>query len=1125
MRTRLLPALLLALVPGVVSALGLGNLRLESALNEPLKARIELLSAKAEELNSLHVDLADEAAFRRADIPRENVLRQLRFSIKESETGPAYILISSADPIREPFLNFLLEVNWSKGRLYREYTVLLDPPDYVTGQGPKKVTPPTVTTVKKAVPEKMESREIKEEEPTVIYHPEYKPPATPATVPTTAPSTAGPVEYRGGDYGPVVGGDTLWSIARTVRPDTSISIQQMMLALMRANPDAFINNNINGLKRGYVLKVPELSDAQSLTKDDAFAQARLQNSMWEETRQALVATPPVRPEGVPAQPPAETTVAPVEKVEEKVEVKKEVAPVTPEGKPELRLVAPGEKGKTAGQGGAAEPGEEALTKELALATETLEALTQENKELKDKISESEAIIGDLNRLVTLKANELAALQQQLAKKTASKESAASVTAPPVTEAPQPPKQEAKAPAPAATGKPEQATTPLPAKQAPAAKPGKTGSESDILSTILNVISGLLDQVRKNILYIAGGLGIALLVFVIAYFINRWQHARAVSMPQTAFTDLSEEATVMAGSEDSTDISMPADSEAITILPGPGAETARVTAAPSARTTTATEGVVMDEADPLEEVNVFLAYEHFDQAEEFVKNALEKEPDNLAYHTKLLEVYYTANNKKAYEQAARVLHGKVQGKGDYWNMALAMWQVLSPNRALFAAPGAGEEAIEAPTVKAGGGIVNIAGDEEAAAGTGALDLDLDTTGGGASGDTLEFEKAEAEPDILDVTAAISTADNEVLDFTAAVDTESDAAQSVATADDDHGLDFSLELEEKAPAEDKSLDKSLDLLQPQDEITANPAINGDDQALEFSLDLDEHETGMEAGGGLDLEISLDAASTALELAEQEKDKQAEGLDLDISLGSGAELAQDVSHHGADLLDVTSAIDTGDEAAELSKAGSTLLDVTSALSLDDQEKEFSRKIEGEAGVDIMDMSMPGPAAGGDLLDVTSATDFDLESGQDLLDVTSAGSVPAPGKGDASMLDFELAPDKPASDDTPSQRLDFELESSPESAEEAFEMDMDATMQIPSKRSSLSDKSDAEEDHTVRVMRSSAGVQSDEDEITTQLDLAKAYIELGNADSAKTILGEVIAVGNAAQRQQAQELLGQIS
>jgi pilus assembly protein FimV len=1135
MKIRFSLVLFLAIASGVVHALGLGKLQLESALNEPLKARIELLSATADEINSLNVSLADEAAFRRAGIPREYVLRLLSFSVKESEAGPDYILVHSNDPIREPFLNFLVEVNWSKGRLYREYTVLLDPPVYIAEEMRKKVTPPPVTTAKEAAPE------VREEEQAVIYYPEYKPAKTPSPA-TTTPGLSQPtrpVEYTGGDYGPVASGETLWSIARGMRPDSSVSIQQMMLALVRTNPEAFINGNINGLKRGYVLKAPDLSEAQSLGKAEAFAQAQLQNSMWEETRQAIAAAPPVRPEGVPAQP------EPVVSEEKPAEEVKEAKPAVVEGQPELRLVAPGEAGKSATQGGPAEPEKEALTKELALARESLEALNLENTELKDKISESDAIVGDLKRLFTLKETELAALQQQVAKKAAkppeSTQPAATQAKPEATPEtvtqpePAPASQKAETSTSIKSAQPQKSATAAPAVKPTTPKPVKK-KEPSLVSSVMDAAAGLVVQLRNYLLYIAGALVVAVLVFAGAYFVQRWRRREAVQVPQGTFADFGEEPTIALDTGDSTDMNLggagrQVNREAITILPGQGSETTQMPGTPPAAQA-AKEAVSVEVADPLEEVNVFLAYEHFDQAEEFVRNALEKEPDNLAYHVKLLEVYYTANNKKSYEQAARVLYDKVQGKGDYWGMALAMWQVLSPTRALFAAPAAEEEDAEAPATKEAGGIVNITGDGETT--SGGLDFDLDTTGGGAGeeGDTLEVE-AEVEPDILDVTSAIATSDSEILDVTSAVDTEDAGAvgqEAITVTADDNALDFSLEPESKAANEDKPLDISLDLLQAESEIPTETA-GDDEQALDFSLDL--------VGGAAEEEEPLDASLNILEaLGEASaetalEDEQALEFSLDLSESEegSAESSMD--------LEMPSSSGEDESSMDASHTGSSLLDVTSASSLDEHESQSFRQ-SGDAGEDMMGVSKQGRTGqSADLLDVTSATDFDLESGEDLLDVTFSGNVSMKEKDEDAALDFELAPDQPvpgdesavafdgidltASTGTPGQGLDFDVESSPVSAEDAFELDMDATMQIPSMRSALVGK--AEADTTVVVPRSSGGAQSDEDEIATQMDLAKAYIELGNSDSAKTILDEIVAIGNDAQRRQAQELLGQIT
>src|SRR3989304_1813801 len=119
MKRKSILLVVLGILPGVVSALGLGNIELRSNLNEPFEARIELLSVTAEELSTLHVSLADIEAYQRAKVERLDILGELRFTVEETENGPDYILVTTREPLREPFLDFLVEANWSRGRILR----------------------------------------------------------------------------------------------------------------------------------------------------------------------------------------------------------------------------------------------------------------------------------------------------------------------------------------------------------------------------------------------------------------------------------------------------------------------------------------------------------------------------------------------------------------------------------------------------------------------------------------------------------------------------------------------------------------------------------------------------------------------------------------------------------------------------------------------------------------------------------------------------------------------------------------------------------------------------------------------------------------------------------------------
>jgi len=380
MKRKLLLVLAFIALPGFANSLGLGKLQLNSALNQPFDARIELLSANASELNSLIIGLADTEAFRRAKIDRPFVLSKLRFEVKEVENGTDYIQISSNDAIREPFLNFLLEANWSTGRMFREYTVLLDPPLYDPEF--KRVTRSDSYTPSSSSSDSYIADDADDE--SSLY----------------STSSASPsINYSGGEYGPTADSDTLWSVAKQVRPDSSVSVQQMMMALLRANPDAFINDNINGLKRGHILNIPGRDEIDVLSTQDAVAEVRSQNASWQSER-GIIFNVSDRPDSMDIG---------IDDTSGGSTDESASAGMIEDDESELRLVAASSDGAGIGQGGGNDS-----DIDLSLANEQLEAVSQENLELKDRMQETETIIDDLKRLISLKDDELAALQQQMA---------------------------------------------------------------------------------------------------------------------------------------------------------------------------------------------------------------------------------------------------------------------------------------------------------------------------------------------------------------------------------------------------------------------------------------------------------------------------------------------------------------------------------------------------------------------------------------------------------------------------------------------------------------------------------------------------------------------------------------
>ncbi|MGD8958170.1 MAG: fimbrial protein FimV, partial [Chromatiaceae bacterium] len=208
-------ALAVSLALGTVSvpvyALGLGELSSKSTLNQNFEGNIPLLSVLPEELDGVRVNLADAEIFERAGVERPFYLSLLRFEPALTDSGKTVVRVTSEFPIREPFLNFLVEVNWPKGRLVREYTVLLDPPTTTMRRAPK--VSPAATPARTAVVPSQPS----------------------AAVAASSGGTTQRVSAAGSEYGPVRANDTAWRIAEEVRP-SGVSIEQTMMALLEANP-------------------------------------------------------------------------------------------------------------------------------------------------------------------------------------------------------------------------------------------------------------------------------------------------------------------------------------------------------------------------------------------------------------------------------------------------------------------------------------------------------------------------------------------------------------------------------------------------------------------------------------------------------------------------------------------------------------------------------------------------------------------------------------------------------------------------------------------------------------------------------------------------------------------------
>lgn len=376
-------------MPGATHALGLGNISLRSGLNQPLNAEIGLAAVKPSELEDIVVRLASPGAFERAGIDRPFFLTKLRFEVVSGRNGKPYIRVSSHDPIKEPYLDFLVEVNWPNGNLVREYTALVDPPTFAR-RAPAPIRAPVATAPMEVMP--------------VTQAPVSAPapvgaPAAPSTPVAGAPP---------GSYGPTAHGDTAWEIAQQVRPDDSVGVPQTLVALFQANPDAFFANNVNNLKTGRILRVPSRDEIAEVSSNEAAQEITQQYQAWLEYREQATGAakaPPMTAQagetaaGAGAKPGEKPTQA----------SKGEVS-----GQDRLQLVRAMEPESAADVKGTETGGDlEDLRQRLSLALEQVSAKEGENHELQERVSELEGQVDNMQRLISLKDDELARLQRDL----------------------------------------------------------------------------------------------------------------------------------------------------------------------------------------------------------------------------------------------------------------------------------------------------------------------------------------------------------------------------------------------------------------------------------------------------------------------------------------------------------------------------------------------------------------------------------------------------------------------------------------------------------------------------------------------------------------------------------------
>jgi len=286
-------------LPSMISATGLGKLTLNSYLGQPFKAKIDLVSVKKEDISSITVSLASLDTFQLANVDYARFLRTLEFSVENSLDGQPYVKLTSLQPVIEPYFSMLIELNWSSGSLIREYTVRLvedipqSAPPVVQQEEP--VIPISVKPESIAA-EQPDTRTVEDladgEEPSAketMLELDIVPEPEPEPEQKVAPQQEMVSAKRSGSttYGPVKSGDTLAKIAQE-RNFYHVQLNQILIALLHANREAFIENNVNRLKTGYMLLIPDESEIATISSDVADKEVKMQMANWEAYRQRLV---------------------------------------------------------------------------------------------------------------------------------------------------------------------------------------------------------------------------------------------------------------------------------------------------------------------------------------------------------------------------------------------------------------------------------------------------------------------------------------------------------------------------------------------------------------------------------------------------------------------------------------------------------------------------------------------------------------------------------------------------------------------------------------------------------------------------------------------------------------------
>ena len=628
-------AVCLALMPFSGYAAGLGKLNVSSGLGEPLKAEIELLSVTPEELSTLVAAIASEEAYAAQGVTRLGIHNNIQVEVTKSSNGSPILKLRSSQPISDPYLDMLIQVDWASGRLQREYTVLLDPPGYqlpAESAAPMAVKPPSVSmsgaTSSMADTSQSGSKKTKKS----------KKRSAPAVQDESVASPSA-------DELTTQRGDTLSTIAKQMQVE-GVSLDQMLIGLYENNKSAFSGGNMNRLKVGQIIRVPAKESLTAVDKKDARQSVKVHSDNWNAYRNNLA--------GVVAEAPAITDVEQKQASSGKIGTAQDKATPAKVGPQDVVKLSAGEKQAAAGAA------KEFEAKIVALQEETT-AREKSLKEAQERTASLEKQIQDMQKLLALKSQSMTEVQKNAESAVKAPDAAATNPAPVV----QTPEVKVE-PAPVAT--PESPQVESAATDTAAAAPAEKKKPKKIVPPPQpqpEPEAGLLDGLMGGIdLTILGGAGAVALLGAGWMFLRNKRRKDLDSFERGILTSGGLRANTVFGN--TTGTASTSDTSFLTDF------------AQSA------DGSMIDtnDVDPIAEAEVYMAYGRDAQAEEILKDAISKEPKRYELHLKLLEMYAARKDTSAFEAIAGELYTTLGADDPTWIKVAEIGHAMEPENPLY-----------------------------------------------------------------------------------------------------------------------------------------------------------------------------------------------------------------------------------------------------------------------------------------------------------------------------------------------------------------------------------------------------------------------------------------------------------